>query len=100
MGRRGGRAKASTRFRRMAREAAALPPLRTPADAMERLELIGRLAVAGVLSGSQAGAAVRSCEVWLRGIEAFQDRERMEQLERHIEELERELARARQRGGA
>ncbi len=45
---------------------AELPPLDSLEHAMERLDLIGKWALAGMVAGTTAGAAVRSVEVWLK----------------------------------
>ena len=44
--------------------------LETVEDAMRRLDRLNTRIAAGLLSGSQGGAAVRSIEVWLRGHES------------------------------
>ena len=61
-----------------------------------RLDVLGTLAARGLLSGSQAGAAVRACEVWLKARALKIEGEGMAALERRIVELQAALAAARQ----
>jgi hypothetical protein len=77
---------------------AELGPLLSVEDAQRRLERLGVWAASGLLSGSQAGAAVRSCEVWLRSHAEQLDRDRLRAAEKRVQALERELAAVRGRG--
>ena len=74
---------------------AQLPPLTSLEDAKARLDRIGTWAVAGLLPGSVAMAAVRSCEVWLKACEAELTQEVAQRLRHRVEELEAELQRSR-----
>jgi hypothetical protein len=76
-------------------EAAALPPLDSPESAMIRLQRISELAVAGIVPGSQAGAAVRAVEAWLATQRHAVSITRVRQLEARVRELEDALANAR-----
>ncbi len=86
-----------------AREAKRLARLKTvtllPFDCEEsvmgNLEIICKRAVTGDLSGSQAGAAVRACEVWVKTQSLKQSRDTIQQLEKQIRELETQLKRRR-----
>ena len=93
--REGGRASGLARRRlTLADVEAALPPaLDTPERIRMALELVQRWACGGLLSGSVAGSAVRAGEAALKLYESQLDRERIEDLERKIAELEAELAR-------
>lgn len=74
-----------------------LPELHDEADGKRRLELLSDAAARGLLAGSQAGAAIRAVEVWLKLREHELDRARFVELERKLTALESELA--RERGG-
>ena len=76
----------------------ALGPLQTEQHAKHRLERLGVWLAAGLLSGSQGGAAVRATEVWLRAHSDALDRERLRAAEKRVRQLERELAKVRGRG--
>jgi len=69
-----------------------LPKLDSVKHAKRRLEIVGNWAAAGLLSGSAAGACVRSVEVWLKLHDSELDREHIKALEERIKELEAELA--------
>lgn len=69
----------------------ALGPLETEQDAKRRLGLLGVWLTAGLVSGSQGGAAVRSVEVWLKAHAEQVDRDRLREAEKKVRELEREL---------
>ncbi len=69
LGAKGGASKASRKLT-LSRVAAELGPLKTVQDAMRRLERLNIWISAGLLTGSQGGAAVRSIEVWLKGHES------------------------------
>jgi hypothetical protein len=60
-----------------------------------RLEMICNLAVSGVLPGSQASAAVRACEAYLKAKQLDLDVRRIKDLEKMIGELEKELKKAK-----
>ena len=88
----GGDAKQAGREKRQFDAAKVLPPM----DQTEkRLEVICNLAVSGVLPGSQASAAVRACEAYLKARQLDLDVRRIKDLERMVGELERELKKAR-----
>lgn len=88
----GGQAKQAGREKRQFDAAKLLPPM----DQTEkRLEVICNLAVSGVLPGSQASAAVRACEAYLKAKQLDLDVRRIKDLEKMIGELERELKKAR-----
>ena len=72
-----------------------LPPFTDVASVQRALELFARAAAAGQLPGTQLGAGVRGCEVWLKAEAHRVDLERMKTLEARIAELEEELAAAR-----
>jgi hypothetical protein len=64
-------------------------------DVQTNLETLARLSAQGLITGSQAGSAVRACEVWLRAEQHAMDVQKLRQLEREVERLEAELKRAR-----
>ncbi len=70
---------------------AELGPLETVDDAMRRLDRLGLWISAGMLSGSQGGAAVRSIEVWLRGHETRLTERVVDDLQADVERLKAEL---------
>ncbi len=88
----GGRASARRRLtlEKVERE---LPPLDSLDSAMLRLDRIGLWAVAGMLSGSVAGAVVRSVEVWIRGHESKLTREVVEDVKNEVARLKAALKR-------
>ena len=92
---RGGVAKAERRADAMHAAAADLHPLRTPDDALVRLEQIGRLVVSGVIPGTAGMAATSSVKAWLDAHRDMQTRQLVRELQGRIRELERELATAR-----
>ena len=69
----------------------ALGPLETEHDAKRRLERLGVWCAAGLVSGSQGGAAVRATEQWLKAHSEELDRERLREAEKRVKLLEREL---------
>ena len=71
---------------------AKLPPMADADSVKQRLELICNWAAAGLMAGSAAGACVRSCEVWLKLHDSEIDRKHLKELERHVKQLEAELA--------
>ncbi len=89
-GAKGGRAKARRKLT-LARVEDELGPLRTIDDAMRRLDRLGLWISAGMLSGSQGGAAVRSIEVWLRGHETRLTERVVDDLQADVERLKIEL---------
>lgn len=91
----GGEQKAANQRMRLARVVTELPPMDSLEAAKARLEIISTLAVSGALAGSQAGAAVRAVEVWVKTYQAELDRNRLRDLERQIETLEKQLAATR-----
>ncbi len=88
---RGGKAAAKRRLtlERVERE---LGPLETVDDAMRRLDRLNLWISAGMLSGSQGGAAVRSIEVWLRGHESRLTERVVEELHDEVERLKGQIA--------
>ena len=91
-GKLGGEAKEARLAVERRRYADTMPPLDSPENCKRRLELIQDMTLRGLLAGSVAGAAVRSCEAWLKAYQAEMDRNRMRDLERQIETLEKQLA--------
>lgn len=91
----GGVAKAERHHERQRDAAETLPPMDSTENALQRLEIIGRLSVAGVISGSQAHAAVQSVRAWLEVQRFSVTLERVRELERRIDDLTQELAIAR-----
>ena len=91
----GGEAKQAKRMDSLRAAAAALPALDSPENAKVRLEVISTLSITGSLPGSQAAAAVRAIEVWVKAEQLRQDRDRLRTLEHEVERLERELSAAR-----
>lgn len=71
-----------------------VPEFRTPEDVKRATESIYHKAACGLLTGSQASAAVRACEVWLKA-HASQSDARIAALEAQLHQLEGELAAAR-----
>ena len=61
--------------------------LETVEDAMRRLDRLNTWIAAGLLSGSQGGAAVRAVEVWLRGHESRLTERVVEELHDEVERL-------------
>ena len=86
----GGRAAARRRLTldRVERE---LGHLESVEDAMRRLDRLNLWISAGMLSGSQGNAAVRSIEVWLRGHESRLTERVVEELQGHVKRLKAEL---------
>ncbi len=87
-GKRSGKARRRLTLERVEEE---LGPLETIADAMRRLDRLGLWISAGMLSGSQGGAAVRSIEVWLRGHETRLTERVVDDLQADVERLKTEL---------
>jgi len=88
--RKGGQARHRARLT-LERVEAELGPLETVDDAMRRLDRLGLWISAGMLSGSQGGAAVRSIEVWLRGHESRLTERVVEELQADVERLKAAL---------
>lgn len=86
----GGRAKAR-RSLTLDRVEAELGPLETVQDAMRRLDRLNLWISAGMLSGSQGSAAVRSIEVWLRGHETRLTEKVVEELSAEVQHIKNEL---------
>ena len=86
IGRKGGKASGRSRLT-LDRVEAELGPLETVEDAMRRLDRLNLWISAGMLSGSQGGAAVRSIEVWLRGHESRLTERVVEELHDEVERL-------------
>ena len=93
-GRRGGHARAA-RHLSLEKVEAALPPLTDIESAMHRLDVVARWALAGMVPGAIASAAVRSCEVWLKGAESKLTREVVDQLRARLADLEHQVAQPR-----
>jgi len=75
-----------------------LPPMDSIEHVKDRLETICNWSVAGLVAGSQAGAAVRACEQWLKVHAWALDVARVRQLEARVRELEGQVARPRRPG--
>jgi hypothetical protein len=88
----GAEARHNAREKRQREAATHLPPME---QTERRLEVICNLAVSGVLPGSQASAAVRACEAFLKARQLDLDVRRIKDLEKMIGELERELKQAK-----
>ena len=86
----GGKAKARNRLT-LDRVEAAFGPLEAIADAQRRLERLGVWAAAGLLTGSVAGAAVRSVEVWLKAHESRLTENVVDELTGQLKRLKDEL---------
>ena len=93
----GGDAKQAKRMAALAARAVDMPPLDSVENAKARLEIINDLVVSGLLAGSQAGAAVRAVEVWLKAEAHEMDRNKIRELTAQLELLEAELKKARMR---
>jgi hypothetical protein len=76
----------------------ALPPMDSVEHVKDRLQTICNWSVAGLVAGSQAGAAVRACEQWLKLHAWALDLARVRQLEARLRELEAQLAQHRRAG--
>lgn len=72
-----------------------LPPLTDLESAMHRLDVVARWALAGMVPGAIASAAVRSCEVWIKGAESKLTRELVDGLRKRLETLEAQLKQQR-----
>jgi hypothetical protein len=72
-----------------------LPAMDSVEHVKDRLETICNWSVAGLVAGSQAGAAVRACEQWLKVHAWALDVARVRQLEARVRELEGQLAQTR-----
>ncbi len=75
-----------------------LPPMDSIEHVKARLETICNWSVAGLVAGSQAGAAVRACEQWLKVHAWALDVARVRQLEARVRELEGQVAKPRRSG--
>lgn len=93
----GGHAKEAKRRAAADKLVATMPKLDSNENARLSLEIIRDLTVGGYLTGSQAGAAVRAVDVYLRAEAQALDLHRIRELERTIDELEAELKKARLR---
>ena len=93
MGRKSGQARRAKARQKLTldRVEVELGPLDTVEDAMRRLDRLGLWIAAGMLTGSQGGAAVRSIEVWLRGHESKLTREVIEKLKTEVDRLKADL---------
>ena len=74
-----------------------LGELQTVEDAKRRLERLGVWLTAGMVTGSQGGAAVRATEQWLKAHSEELDRNRLREAEKRVRTLEKELADVRGR---
>ena len=86
----GGRAAARRRLT-LERVESELGALETVSDAMRRLDRLNLWISAGMLSGSQGSAAVRSIEVWLRGHESRMTEQVVEELSGELKRVKAEL---------
>ena len=75
--------------------ARSLPEVNSMDSAKRCLALIPALAISGVVPGSQASAAVRACEVFIRAEETELNIRRLKTLEAEVSRLEAELKKAR-----
>ncbi len=89
-GMRSGKARRQQRLT-LSRVEAELGTLETVQDAMRRLDRLNLWISAGLLTGSQGGAAVRSIEVWLRGHESRLTEKVVEELAVEVKRLKSEL---------
>ncbi len=92
----GGRAKARRKLN-LERVEQELPPLTDLESAMLRLDRIGLWAAAGMLTGSVAGAVVRSVEVWIRGHESQLTNEVVDDLKSEMKRLTAHLKSSQRR---
>lgn len=90
-GKRSGKARRQQRLT-LSRVEAELGTLETVQDAMRRLDRLNLWISAGLLTGSQGGAAVRSIEVWLRGHESRLTEKVVEELAVEVKRLKSELS--------
>ncbi len=74
-----------------------LPPLTDLESAMLRLDRIGLWAAAGMLTGSVAGAVVRSVEVWIRGHESQLTKQVVDGLKSEMKRLKADLVNSQRR---
>lgn len=91
----GAEARHKAKEKRQREAADEFPPLTSVENAQRRLDLISKHAAAGTMAGSQAGAAARAVEIWLKAEQHKLDLHRIKDLERMIGELERELKKAK-----
>ena len=96
LGQRSGQARRRLTLEDVERE---LPPMDSVEHVKARLETICNWSVAGRVAGSQAGAAVRACEQWLKVHAWALDVARVRQMEARVRQLEAELAQHRRAGG-
>ncbi len=89
-GKRSGKARRQQRLT-LSRVEAELGTLETVQDAMRRLDRLNLWISAGLLTGSQGGAAVRSIEVWLRGHESRLTERVVEEIQADVKRLRAEL---------
>ena len=94
LGKRSGAARRSLKLN-LSRVEAAFGPLEAIQDAQRRLERLGVWAAAGLLTGSVAGAAVRSVEVWLKAHESRLTERVVEELSGELKRLKAELGTAK-----
>ena len=96
LGRKSGEARRGLTPERIAEE---LPALDSPQHIREAYQAVQRWTALGLVSGSHAGALVRSCDGALKLLETQLDLAAIARLERRVRELEAELAAARQAAG-
>ena len=89
----GGTAKAANVTAKLDAIVNGLPPLDSVEACKKSLHAIRDAAMRGLIGGSQAGAAVRACEAWLKAYQAELDRNRMREMEKQIASLEEQLSR-------
>ena len=91
----GGLATAARRTRERLAAMQKLPPLTDPNSALKRLDVIGQLAIAGAVPGSQANAASQATRAFIDAHRVALTHSRVKLLEERITQLERENARLR-----
>ena len=93
-GKKGGPAKARRKLT-LDRVEAELGDLETLEEAQRWLRSIGIWAMAGMVPGTVANAAVRSVDVWLRAHESKLTRELMDKLRARVEDMEAQVKRSK-----
>ena len=93
-GRKGGRYK-KPRPPTLAEIELLLPPLDSIESAMTRLDMVGKWALAGMVAGGVAGAAVRSVEVWLKAQDSQLTQKVVTELKADLDRVKAELKQRR-----
>ena len=91
----GGQTAQANRMDELERETCDVPMLEDFPSGKKICAAVSKLAMRGKLSGSQAAAAVRAVEIFLKVHDAKMDRAHLTALEARLAELEQELAAAR-----